>query len=148
VSYFICSVTACFSVNILDCLSMATFSKAKNLVELGEADESVLYIHRAWKYLHLAGYFPYFHRFVRWCNHGTSPVLLKRMIKRLSPLLDGRDRTNKKSALPPEHAFAVGIDNHINHDPTNSSLVSHKTHTTTHGCPRRQGIFVYRKRTS
>ncbi|KAH7403319.1 benzoate 4-monooxygenase cytochrome P450 [Cadophora sp. MPI-SDFR-AT-0126] len=92
-----------------DCLSMATFSKAKNLVELGEADESILYIHRAWKYWHLAGYFPYMHRFVRWCNHGTSLALLKRMVKRLSPLLDGRDRTSKTSALPPEHAFAFPI---------------------------------------
>ncbi|KAH6711399.1 benzoate 4-monooxygenase cytochrome P450 [Leptodontidium sp. MPI-SDFR-AT-0119] len=98
-----------FNMFASDCLSMATFSKAKNLVELNKADESIHFIHRIWKYMHLAGYFPNFHRFVSWCTHSTSLGWLKHTIQLLSPSMDGRDRTSKTSSLPPEHVFAFPI---------------------------------------
>ncbi|KAH7319357.1 benzoate 4-monooxygenase cytochrome P450 [Rhexocercosporidium sp. MPI-PUGE-AT-0058] len=100
-----------FNMFASDCLSMATFSKAKNLIELNKADESIHFIHRIWKYMHLAGYFPHFHRLFKWCTHGTSLSWLKRIIRLLSPLMDGRDRTSKTVSLPPEHAFAFPISN-------------------------------------
>ncbi|KAG4442450.1 hypothetical protein IFR05_002052 [Cadophora sp. M221] len=75
-----------FNMFASDCLSIATFSKAKNLVELNKADESIHFIHRAWN--------------LAWP---------KRLIQLLSPLMDGKGRTSKMSSLPPEHAFAFPI---------------------------------------
>ncbi|KAL2063471.1 hypothetical protein VTL71DRAFT_5276 [Oculimacula yallundae] len=100
------------ALTLPDCLSTATFSEAKNLVELGRPDEVIHSIHRAWKYMHVAGYFPTCHRLGKWCTHGTGLAWLTRIIQLLSPLMEGRPRVKNVSSLPHEHAFAFTV-NHI-----------------------------------
>ncbi len=87
---------------------MATFSKAKNLVERGEDDGSIRFIHDAWKYIHLAGCIPEIHKLITYFFRsgpisGISSLMIwiARMVNR------GRVR-REKSALPGQHPFAVG----------------------------------------
>jgi len=49
-----------------DCIQTATVGHSKHLLAEGRDDGSVASVHNAWKYIHLAGYFPNLHRSYLW----------------------------------------------------------------------------------
>ncbi|KAH8748691.1 cytochrome P450 [Hyaloscypha sp. PMI_1271] len=69
-----------------DCLSIVTFSTANSLVENGD-DGSIAAVHKAWKYMLIAGFFPWFHRLVTWFSYNPKTNLLKKLF---SSVLDHR----------------------------------------------------------
>ena len=88
-----------------DCLSTATFSKPKNLVEADKDDGSIKSIHNAWKYMHVVGYFPFFHRLLTWYANRISSDWLRRInVFFLPAVFRKRDRAAAETTNNP---FAV-----------------------------------------
>ncbi|KAF8865287.1 cytochrome P450 [Acephala macrosclerotiorum] len=95
-----------FNMLSSDCYSMATFSKAKDLIEVDKDDGSIHAIHAAWRYMHLVGFFPLMHRFLTAISNisAQQSTSLRHMINTMFPFMERENRGNKPAAKNP---FAV-----------------------------------------
>ncbi|RDW84948.1 hypothetical protein BP6252_02538 [Coleophoma cylindrospora] len=58
-----------FNLFTVDCLSQATFSKSKGLVEANKDDGAIGLIKGAWKFMHLVGLYPGIFQAMLWVTH-------------------------------------------------------------------------------
>lgn len=87
-------------MTFLDCLSEATFSRNKDILKSGKDDGSLHFIHKAWKYMHVIGYFPNVHRLIiGYANGGLSQWANTTWSYATSTLWGG----SKPSAMPQMH---------------------------------------------